>query len=49
MPHNSKLNELEKLYIFMKKYKDREIYTHKMIYEPYGSYNIPNNKYSKFI
>jgi hypothetical protein len=50
------LNELEKLYAFMKKYRNESgrisgknlPWTHALVYEPYGSYNIPDDSYSKF-
>jgi hypothetical protein len=46
-------NDLEKLYMFMKKYKNEFVkniqWTHLMTYEPYGSYNIPENKRDKFL
>ena len=48
---------LEKLYDFMKQYKvDRMTqngqtitYTHSMLHEPYGAYDIPDNAHSEFI
>jgi hypothetical protein len=46
------MNELDKLYNFMKKYQiygKNLPYTHVMLYEPYGSYNIPDQVYGKFI
>jgi P4 family phage/plasmid primase-like protien len=43
------LNELEKLYVFLKKYKTNDIYTHKLLYEPYGKYNIPDEKNDQFM
>jgi P4 family phage/plasmid primase-like protien len=51
------LNELERLYYFMKKYKNESKkktgknipWTHSMTYEPYGAYDIPENMYSKFL
>lgn len=54
---NKKFNELEKLYSFMMKYKNESKkrtgnnlpWTHSMTYDPYGSYNIPEDLYSKFI
>ena len=50
------LNELEKLYNFMKDYKNESKkksgknlpWTHSMVYEPYGSYNVPDDLYSRF-
>lgn len=53
----TKMNELEILYAFMNKFKNESKkksglnlpYTHTMTYEPYGSYNIPENMYSKFL
>ncbi len=49
-------NTLEKLYVFMKKYRNEckknsgknLPYTHSMVYEPYGTYNIPEKKYMEF-
>lgn len=54
---NDNLNELEKLYKFMKSYKNESKkktgknipWTHTMTYEPYGSYDIPDDIYGKFI
>jgi P4 family phage/plasmid primase-like protien len=46
------LNELEKLYNFMKEYINKSgqnlPWTHTMVYEPYGSYDIPDDEYIKF-
>lgn len=50
------LNELERLYAFMKRYRndkkknsgDNLPWTHSMTYTPYGSYNIPYDSYGKF-
>ena len=50
-----KLNPLEKLYNFMKKYRNESKkktgknipWTHTMVYEPYGSYDIPDDVYNK--
>lgn len=50
-------NELEKLYQFMNKYKhnskkksgDNLPYTHTMMYDPYGKYDIPEDMYKKFL
>jgi phage/plasmid-associated DNA primase len=43
------LNDYEKLLVFMNKYKSKKEYTHSMIYEPYGKYDIPNNMQQKFM
>lgn len=51
------LNPLEKLYSFMKKYRNESKsksgknlpWTHSMISEPYGAYDIPDDMYRKFI
>ena len=51
------LNELEKLYQFMKKYKNESKkktgknlpWTHAMTYEPYGAYFIDDEMYGKFL
>jgi P4 family phage/plasmid primase-like protien len=53
---NDGLNELEKLYAFMKKYRNESKkisgknlpWTHVLSYEPYGSFNIPDDRYNKF-
>lgn len=53
---NDGLNELERLYSFMKKYRNESRkqsgknlpWTHSMVYEPYGSYDIPEDKYIRF-
>ncbi|XWV25673.1 putative helicase [Tupanvirus deep ocean] len=53
---NDNFNELERLYNFMKKYKNESKkksgknlpWTHSMTYEPYGSYDIPDDMYPKF-
>lgn len=49
------MNELEKLGAFMKKYRNdsrnargKMPWTHAMMYDPYGSYNIPNHVYDEF-
>ncbi|XWV26626.1 helicase III/ VV D5-type ATPase N-terminus [Tupanvirus soda lake] len=50
-------NEQNKLYYFMKKYQNllktknnnSPKWTHCMTYEPYGSYNIPDETYNEFI
>ena len=55
-PEPKKLNELELLYSFMRKYKNESKkhtgiklpWTHSMLYEPYGAYNIPEDLYNKF-
>lgn len=44
------LNEQERLYEFMKKYiTKKKLYTHQMLYEPYGKYNIPDHMQKKFM
>lgn len=51
------LNPLEKLYNFMKKYRNETKnktgknipWTHSMISEPFGSYDIPDDMYSSFL
>ncbi len=44
------LNEKERLQFFMNKYKVKSgqnlPWTHNMMYEPYGSYNVPEDKYA---
>ena len=53
----SKLNALEKLYSFMKKYRNESKaktgknlpWTNSMTYEPYGSYDIPDDMYRTFL
>lgn len=44
-----KFNKLEELYVFIKEYKTQDKYTHQMIYEPYGKYNIPDNVQEEFM
>jgi hypothetical protein len=53
--NNSELNELERLYEFMKRYRidgnkkySKETWTHALTYIPYGSYRIPDSVYGKF-
>lgn len=49
------LNELERLYVFMQKYRNETgkgknlPWTHAMTFEPFGSYNIPDDMTSKFM
>lgn len=49
----SSSNELKALYKYMSKYRNKTgdgvklPYTHTMVYEPYGSYNIPDEAYPK--
>lgn len=45
----NKLNELEKLYNFMRQFLTKNNYTHKIINEPFGNYNIPEDKEKEFI
>lgn len=47
--HGKKLNQLENLFTFLQKYKTKQLYTHAMIYEPYGNFNIPNDKQDEFM
>lgn len=55
--NENSLNSLEKLYLFMKKYRNESKnngaknlpWTHTMSYEPYGSYNIPEDMYNVFL
>jgi P4 family phage/plasmid primase-like protien len=55
--NDNNLNELERLYKFMTKYRNENKnsgtknlpWTHAMTYEPYGSYNIPDNMDGNFI
>lgn len=54
---SDKLNPLEKLYTFMRKFLNQSKkktgknlpWTHTMPYEPYGSYDIPEDLYPKFL
>ena len=53
--NNPELNELERLYEFMKKYRidgnkkySKDTWTHSLTYIPYGSYRIPDSVYGKF-
>jgi len=54
---NDNLNELEKLYNFLIKYKNETKkktgknipWTHSMTYEPYGAYDIPDDMYGVFL
>lgn len=55
-----KLNDFEKLFVFMKEYNTKDVqrsakhktkksYTHTMLYAPYGNYCIPDNMQEKFM
>lgn len=54
---SKKLNSLEKLYNFMQKYRNETktktgsniAWTHSMTDQPFGSYNIPEDMYPKFL
>lgn len=43
------MNELEKLYSFIQKYKNSTTYTHVITCKPYDSYNIPDNQHKQFM
>jgi len=57
LTNNTHQNALERLYLFMKRFRNETkrrkgqnlVWTHTMTYEPYGSYNIPEEHYDEFL